>query len=128
MKEPFLRLGLVFGAKLKYLRMQHELSLESVAARLGLNVAELSAIEDGAKLASANTLHRAATLFSCQLSDLFFWPPGDRSREPLPETPTDHRSLAQEGASLVRAFIEIPDPAMRAEILKITRFLASRQA
>ncbi len=128
MNEPVVRLGLVFGAKLKYLRLQHELSLESVAARLGLNVGELCAIEDGARLASANTLHRAATLFSCQLSDLFFWPPGEDAVEPLPDTQADRRALAQEGANLIEAFIQIPDPAIRAEILKIAHFLARRQA
>ncbi len=128
MAEPFMRLGLVFGAKLKYLRKAKGWSAQSVAARLGLSVSDLTAIEDGSALASANTLYRAATLFSCQLSDLFHWPPGAPGEPAGPSPGTGNTSdLAQDGLTLLRDFLTISDPAVRGELMRITRFLAGGQ-
>ncbi len=136
MTDSFLRLGLVFGAKLKYLRQRHGLTRESVAARLGLSVAELSGIEDGQRVASANTLHRAATLFSCQLSDLFHWPGGDPVTDEFHDEgdlyADEHdmasdTEIARDGAALVDAFVKIPNQALRAEVLKIVTFLSQHR-
>ncbi len=127
--SEYYRLGLLVGAKLRYLRQQKNMAPEAAAAALGLGVDELGEIERGARIANAAVLHRIASVFDCELSSLFYWPAmrGDDSeikgQTAHPEM-GQSREIDDQGMALLRSFSGIADPFMREEILKITSFLA----
>ncbi len=123
------RLGLLVGAKLRYLRQSHGLTPEATAADLNITVGDLLEIERGERIADAAVLHRVAKLFDCPLSTLFFWPREQHQAGELPvpsETAVrqNEPDLLGQSLKLVDSFTAIADPFMREEVLRITRFLA----
>jgi len=59
------------GRKIKFLRIQHDLSQEKLAEHVGLSREHISCIERGKNLASIDSLYKISKFFNIEIKDFF---------------------------------------------------------
>ena len=115
----------VIGARLQELRELRRVSREDLAAALDTTVDEIAAFEAGARIPPASLMKISLSL-SVTVQALFIG-----SGDPVPEAataagpPSAEGPSAMEGHDLVKAFVRIRDPRLRAALIEIADYMAS---
>lgn len=74
---PNLRGGVAFGARLKALRREAGMTLESLAQASGLSMSQLSRLENGKKKVTLDAMRPLAEVYAMSLDELVGHPQGD---------------------------------------------------
>lgn len=114
------------GMQIKRARGAAGISEEGLAAKLGVTVARLSAIEDGTERLTARSLFAIATILGHSVSYFF----DDLDVEPAPvltsnmSRPTSHAARLAETNALIAAFYRIADIDTRRDVIRLVRGIA----
>jgi len=120
------------GGRLRAKRTSSGLTLEQLANRLDIDPEDILSYETGAKRISADRLLRIAKVLGVR-PVYFFGFPDDRT--PLPDTrrtglceaPASYLTLPEQGLRLHRAFVNLPNDALRESIVALVVELAKSE-
>ena len=114
------RIGKVVGARLRELRELRQLSRDDLAAALHTTVDEIAAYEAGAQI-PASCLMQISVSLQVTVQAFFIGP----SEEPDDEAPSLGAPSPAEGHNLIKAFVKIQDPRLRAALIEMADYMAS---
>lgn len=111
----------IVGANVRRIRMQRQVSQETLAAKLGVSFQQVQKYEKGTNRVSASRLQQIADALQCQLLDLFDGVASGSSAEPMQEL--------SKGAMRAAAYFDaIPEQNKRDALLKLMGSMAVETA
>lgn len=112
-------IGKSVGARLRELRELRRVSRDDLAAALNTTADEIAAYEAGARIPPASLMKISASL-SVTVQALFVGTKATPPEEPA----TDEAPSASEGHDLIKAFVKIRNPRLRAALIEIADYMA----
>lgn len=108
----------IVGANVRRIRMQRQVSQETLAAKLGVSFQQVQKYEKGTNRVSASRLQQIADALQCQLLDLFDGVVSSPTAEPVQEL--------SKGAMRAAAYFDaIPEQNKRDALLKLMGSMAA---
>lgn len=112
---------IIVGANVRKIRMQRQVSQETLASKLGVTFQQVQKYEKGTNRVSASRLQQIADALQCQLLDLFDGVVSGSTAEPVQEL--------SKGAMRAAAYFDaIPEQNKREALLKLMGSLATTTA